>query len=62
MPRVYDKNPECIFCGTHIIQKKKRMIEDKQWGGKKPAGEYWSCRCGALTYGSSGFNQRETRK
>jgi hypothetical protein len=71
MPRVYEKNPECIFCGTHIIQKKKRMVPDKRYQSSssydarpplKSAGEYWSCRCGALTFGSSGFNQRETRK
>lgn len=62
MPKIYEKNPECIFCGTHVFILRKRFVTEERTGSRKQAGEYYSCRCGALTFGSSGFNQRETRK
>jgi len=51
--------PKCVLCGEAVSHHRVRMAWNDQTGRRnRYGGEYYSCSCGALTLGFSGYNQR----
>lgn len=59
MPRIEPDEAKkgCPGCKTLILPKLRyRTYLDKESGERKFGGTYYTCRCGALSLGDSGFN------
>lgn len=61
MPQVSKQEAQlCTQCRKPITRHRTRMLRNEDTGRRnRYAGEYYSCECGALTFGNSGYNQRE---
>lgn len=60
MPKVEGKNLSCTKCGSSQLKHRvRRLLNEKNGKHDRFGGEYYSCPCGALTFGDNGYNQRE---
>lgn len=60
MPRVSTQEGQfCTECGKQPgIYHRRRLINERTGKRDRDGGEFYSCPCGALTLGMSGYNQR----
>jgi len=61
MPQVTKQEAQCCMqCKWPITKHRVRMFMNTDTGKRdRYGGEFYACRCGALTFGDNGYNQRE---